>query len=176
MTTPGDLFAKLWGHVWTDLLAQYVAEFPKHPREAMPYPIRYELDTAGDGARIRWAENPPVQVISIFRGRVPPLPTEPDLVTNPERDACMLAHEYGHFLTTKERRERGEPEPHEHHAGDPIPENLAHRREAFDEEEAAWRKAQETLLALGCDEWEGFERQRDKALAGYRKGFFGGDG
>jgi hypothetical protein len=126
----------------------------------------YDPRKAPDGSR-----HP---AITLQREGPPPQPQwEPDLVTRPLEDACILAHEFGHLLSD-EREERSAA----YEAGlavcyayggsggrPPTPEE---RALVVAEEERAWAYGQETLADLGVTDWAEFDAMRDKRLEEYR--------
>ena len=101
--------------------------------------------------------------------RLPPLPSpddKPDLVTQPMPDACILAHEFGHFCS--DPTDRLHPLYDRARKGGPL--TIEEKRQIMTEEETAWDRGRSALATLGCDEWGEFERRREQCLKTYRKG------
>ncbi len=161
MPTPGECFKALWKRAEVEL----AGEHERLRAGAVQYALRLDDRDLNGGGEYRCFYGLPS--IRLFRsGRSPDPQDRPDLITQPDTDASVLAHEFGHFLS--------DPTDKLHDAyaracagQSATPEE---KRAILAEEEAAWRCGRAVLADLGCDEWERFETMRGKCLATYCSG------
>ena len=119
-----------------------------------------------EGGKYDWNDGCPI--IRLLRDRVPAIDTEPDLATQPERDACLLAHEYGHFLSD---RDGSRTQALYDKLGTGAMLDRAEQGAILAEEERAWDLGRKTVIDLGCDDLAVFDECRDRLLKTYRDGF-----
>jgi hypothetical protein len=112
----------------------------------------------------------PPDRIDIYRDLVPEPKDEPN-DSSPVYDLCVLAHEYGHYLSGSWKN--GE---------DPLSKAKsvlfhAPRRDLTDEERAlilgdeqdAWHRGREELASIGLEDFESYDRKTEGALMDYRR-------
>lgn len=156
VVTPGDCFKHLWERAERELGPPAKRAVVYHVKPAMAF------DEEGLCKR----DNDLPKIVLYRRDRTPPSAQDPDLLTQPVQDACILAHEFGHFLS--DPTDRLHPVYERARAGQPLtPEEKGH---IVAEEEKAWNLGRAALADLGCNEWGEFERLRDRGLRTYREG------
>ena len=105
-------------------------------------------------------------MIALLRDVLPSRPHEPDRAGRMVLDSCLLAHEYGHFLS----HEAGRPTEYQR-ASDLLASDQRmtplQRDLVLAEEECAWTFGRDALAAAGFVRWAQFDRQRGKALRIY---------
>jgi len=166
---PGDVFRLLWRAAELDLAeasaVRTVPPFPVVTTGTVTYSPPEGIDDGYfDRNRL---------IIRLCRPEPFPTPEDaPDLQTQPDVDACLLAHEYGHFRSWKSgvhtdayvaaatalevaQLKSGPP---------PTPEQA---ELVMREEEQAWESARATLANLGVTRWTAFDAQRDAGLKAY---------
>lgn len=120
-----------------------------------------------DGGSYFWNDGLP-RIRLYRRGCVPAATTEPDLRMQPAVDACILAHEYGHFCSDKNgsRTQSTYDELRHRPAVDVRAQQII-----LAEEQAAWTHARAVLAVVGCTDWVVFEEVRARSLGSYERGF-----
>jgi hypothetical protein len=166
--TPADVLSRLWKRAQLDLAGETNCTFGT---------VMYH---AGEGFENAWYNpNRGLPHIWLWRRDRVPNPADqnvPDVVTQPMEDACILAHEYGHFLS---ERDGSRTPAYEaaldafHAAQDEGGRALSTNEQALvlDEETRAWDLGRQVLAELGVDEWRAFDERRERALASYRAEF-----
>jgi hypothetical protein len=119
-----------------------------------------------DGGEYRWMDGFPS--ITLFRvAGLPARHEDPDVMTAPTQDACLLAHELGHFIsdkegtTTEEARDRWARG--ERLSSDDVDLILTDEREA-------WRIAHQLLEQHSFSHWDVFNDLRSRWYGSYEVG------
>jgi hypothetical protein len=166
MTNPGDRFQDLWALAERDLAGPGATTTWVVTYTALFASSGYVPNERPDGTRFP-------TIIVHRQGSVPQPHDQPDLVTRPVEDACVLAHEHGHYFS----HQNGERTPEYELAlavcygmrdGGRAP-TTAERDIVYAEEHRAWEYARNTLTKLGVDDWVAFRERREEALKGYRE-------
>jgi hypothetical protein len=173
MTSPADVFSKLWTLAENDLaLASAWPQMPHpDPRGTVIYHHLLGEETVGFGCYgPNRAENGyAAPVIQLWRTDALPDPQDkPDLETRPLLDACDLSHEHGHFLSDKNGKRTAAYEAALDQAWKQVGLTAEEHACMLDEEERAWTYARATLEKLGVDEWDTFNARKEEALDTYR--------
>lgn len=154
--TPGDCFEALW-----EIAAR---ELGPPADGAVVYRVNPAMTFDEEG--LYKCENDLPQIVLWRRDRTPLSPNEPDLLTRPVHEACILAHEFGHFLS--DRTDKLHPVYDRARTGGPL--TPAEKEAILTEEERAWDLGRAALANLGCDEWGDFDRLRERSMKTYRDG------
>jgi hypothetical protein len=153
---PSDCFVALWRFVEGELARG-------HSKRGT---VTYHAGIGIEGGKYRWNGGLP-QVVLWRKDRAPPQQEEPDLATQPLLDACLLAHEYGHFLSDREG-ERTKTFYEAISTGRALPPEA--QEAVLVEEARAWELGRQALTYLGCTEWSDFDGYRDHFIETYREG------
>jgi hypothetical protein len=166
MTNPGDRLGELWTLAEKDLAGPGGNTMHVVTYSALVAFSGYVPNVRPDGTKL--------PTIFIHRKDAVPQPQDkPDRVTQPEEDACVLAHEHGHFLSNENGERTTEYESalavcHGMRSGGRAP-TMVERDAVYDEEHRAWEYARKTLTKLGVHEWTFFDAYRESKLKGYRE-------
>jgi hypothetical protein len=163
---PGEVFARLW-EMTERLLAEGSTGVAPEFRRTMGT-IRY-VKRIGilEGGEYDWQSGRPR--ILLFRGPAEDLPAQftPDLISRPDEDACVLAHELGHFDTDATMATTAVA----HQAWKANALSQADALSIYEEERAAWRRGAERLAQAGCTDFSRFHDLERQSLRGYAEGF-----
>jgi hypothetical protein len=164
MATPGDMLSALWDVVMppdefeNTVIVNYVA--PIDANEADVNGQYRPFGAAGGRPQIYLFR--PTESLPTVRHRPDP--------TQPEEDACTLAHEYGHHLS---RLGGHRPAGYEPAVDTPLVDwpNLTGDQKSFifDEEDRAWQLGRDVLARLGCDDWTMYDQRTRDGLSKYRE-------
>ncbi|MDA4131998.1 MAG: hypothetical protein OK454_02575, partial [Thaumarchaeota archaeon] len=155
--TPADVFRDLWAFVRDELRATTKMDAP------VSYNTRGGAAPEDEAAYVREAT-----CIWLYRDEPLPDPDSEPEMSQPDKDACLLAHEYGHYLSDKAGRPEGYMAANDVFiAGGPITEvELAL---VLDEERLAWSHARSELAKLGVTEWSSFNQHEKDGLDAYEQ-------
>jgi len=155
--TPADVFRDLWSVVRNELRTM----------TKMDAPVSYNT-RGGAAPEDEAAYVPEAMCIWLYRDEPLPDPDSEPEMSQPEKDACLLAHEYGHYLSDK----KGRPEAYLS-ANDSLiadrpmtPQDMAL---VLHEERLAWSYARSELAKLGVTEWAYFNEKETDGLNAYER-------
>jgi hypothetical protein len=168
--SPGDCFERLWHHVSGDLDGAWKRKDPDDVTEYVRVaylPALEGMDPEMDGFYDANDGFPQIHLLAGGREPFPSPSDRPDLKTQPEVDACILAHEHGHFLSDVRGNRTSayvDAVLRFQKKESPLPQD---RGLILAEEERAWDHGHETLTSLGVTEWQTFEERKRDGLAYY---------
>lgn len=166
--SPADCFVALWREAELQLARATIYDenfVPPRSDWVPPGIVSYGTRRAGrlgDGD-YRWCDGSPSITLVRPLDRIPKRADLPDPQTQPDEDACLLAHEFGHFhvdpqgdaaLAAIERVRTG---------SGTLDDGLL----VLKDEEAAWKVGAELLADQGCSQWEHFIVVRARSLTTY---------
>jgi hypothetical protein len=155
--------------VYTDLDGAWKRKAPDDATDGLVayLPAFADIDPAMEGFYDANDGFPRIHLLAGGREPFPSPPDSPDLKAQPEVDACILAHEHGHFLSDvqgdRTSAYKGAVTRFQNKES-PLPQD---RDLILAEEERAWDHGRETLTSLGVSEWQTFDDRERDGLAYY---------
>ncbi len=161
MSDIATLFTALWRQTEQDLARASLR--PRLSKGTVAYRFHFVGLEAGE---YEWNNGAPG--IRLYRSwNLPEDVEQPDLVTQPAEDACILAYERGHFISDP-TGDRSQSAYASFREGSHL--TLAQRTVILEEERRAWHHARAVMKRLGWTDWAGFEAMQWRLLHGYSEG------
>lgn len=150
--TPAECFVELWKKAQNDL-AKASTWGGQNNRGTVAYRVR-AIDL--DNGAYDWNEGMPTIRLDRPVTTIPPESRLelPDTDRSATVDACVLAHELGHFRSDRDGS-RTQATYDAQRANQAL--TRGEKTLILEEERAAWRLGREELAALGCTEWAVFD-------------------